>query len=341
MAFFDLFRQKNKPNQQNKPKSNNETDELEQILKEFRKELTVAASDMITVQRVDPDEKVPTPKGASISYLDAEALKFWNGKRTDFKVPDYYASSAFGRNAAPALTRLLNNGYLVLGDIRKRISLKQVPELKAVLSEHELKVSGRKAELIQRLIDNISQDELEAIFPVNAYEITDKGLAALEEYSIFFDNASLGLGFPYYRLIKEKERDPHSSNESIFLRLLAESINTASKSGEPEQYRVAVQKMAQFLDTIGRSSTAMQYHCLSFFMFWHRNTVELRINTTPDVYGYMAKGIDHCGQLCGYSLEQTLQEFQKALKVHNPFGFCTNRNINLAIYAFKSAISVK
>lgn len=337
MSFFDLFRAKGKPDQPRKKQA----EKFDRILNECREELISSIPDTVTARRVDPDDSVPTPKWASISYLDAQALKFWNGKHTDFKVPDYYVNSAFGRNAAPALTRLLNNGYLALGDIRKRIAIKQVPELKAILSEHELKVSGRKAELIQRLIDNLPPSELETIFSIGVYEITDKGTAALDEYSIFFDSERLGLGFPHYRLLQEKERDPNSSNESIFLRLLVENVNKASKSRQPEQYRIAVQQMARFLETIGRPSTAMQYYCLSFFMFWHRNTVELKINTTPDVYGYISKEIDHCGQLCGYSLEQTLQEFQQALKTHNPFGFCTQRNISSSIMAFKSAISVK
>lgn len=344
MAFFDFFRSKSASNQHTKTRGKKETDEFNQLLADVadaRKELTASIPSMVTSRSVDTDEGVPTLKGISLSYLDAKALNFWDGKRTDFKVPDYYSNSAFGRNVTPALTRLLNKGYLDMGDTRKRISLKQIPELKAVLSEHNLKISGRKAELIQRLIDNLPSEKLNAIFPVNVYEITDKGLAVLEAYSIYFDNENLGLGFPHYRLMQEKEKNPQSDNESIFLRLLAENINRASKSGVPEQYRIAVQQMARFLDTIGRSSTAMQYHCLSFFMFWHRNTVELRINTTPDVYGYMAKAIDRCGQMCGYSLEQTLREFQQALKTHNPFGFCTNRNISLALNAFKSAISVQ
>ena len=337
MGFLDLFRLRSKHDQQNKK----ESDEADRLLKDFRNELTASIPNTVTVRKVDPDEGVPTPKGTSLSYLDAKALKFWGGKRTDFKVPDYYADSAFGRNVTPALARLLDTGYLGLGNLNKRIALKQVPELKAILAEHELKVSGRKSELVQRLIDNLSPGELEAIFPVNVYEITDEGFAALEEYSIFFDNENLGLGFPYYRLIQEREKNPDSSNESIFLRLLADNINKASKSKEPEQYRIAVQKMARFLDTIGRPSTAMQYHCLTFFMFWHRNTMELKINATPDVYGYMAKEIDHCGQMCGYSLDKTLQEFQQSLKTHNPFGFCSNRNINWALNAFKSSISVQ
>lgn len=141
MSFFDLFSSKKKERPQ-------ETISNEERL--VAKAMIQAGEPLFTISHrsIDPDENVPSIKGVSISYLDAKALKFWDGRRTDFKVPDYYANSAFGRNVTPALTRLLSKGYLALGNIRKRIALKQVPELKVVLSEHELKVSGRKAELI-------------------------------------------------------------------------------------------------------------------------------------------------------------------------------------------------
>jgi len=62
------------------------------------------ASTLITVrtERVDPDEDLKTPAWAELSYLDAQALEFWNGKPTDFQIPSYYADTAFGRNVVRA-----------------------------------------------------------------------------------------------------------------------------------------------------------------------------------------------------------------------------------------------
>lgn len=334
MSFFDLFSPKKKDHPQKGISSK------ERLV---AKAMIEAGEPLFTISHrsIDPDENVPSIKGSSLSCLDAKALKFWDGKHTDFRVPDYYSDSAFGRNVAPALKRLLDGGYLDVGDLRTGIAIKQVPELKALLSDHELKVSGRKSELIQRLIDNIPLDELEALFPVRSYTVTDKGRSALKEYSLFFQNENSNLGFPYYRLMQEREKTPNASNEDIFIRLLVENINKALKGNDQEFYRISVEKMARFLEELGRISGAMQYHCLSFFMFWYRNAVILKAHESVDVYGYMAHGIDHCGQMCGYSLEQTLQEFRQALKAHNPFGLCTNRNINLALDAFKSAIFVQ
>lgn len=332
MSFFDLFSTKKKGRSQQG---------ISQEERLVAKAMIKAGEPLVEIshRRIDPDENAPTPQGAPISYLDAQALKYWDKKRTDFKIPDYYSSSAFGRNVGPALSRLLGGGYLQIGDIRKSIALKQVPELKEILLEYELKTSGRKAELVQRLMDNLSLPELEATFPVHVYEVTDKGMHAIEKYSLFFDNEHLGLGFPYYRLLKEQEENPDDSNEAIFLRLLSDDINRALKNGEHEQYRIGTQKLAQYLNTIGQPEDAIQCYCLSFFMFWYRNAFDLKVNNTF-AYEYGAKRIDECGKICGYSFDQTLKVFRTSLHTRNPFNLCTKRNIATAEKVLKDALSI-
>lgn len=310
---------------------------------EERVQSAVAAQmpNLVTAEEyhVDLDENVKPPKGAEISYMDAEALKFWNGRQTDYKIPNYYAESAFGRNVGPALRRALKNGYIVLGSVEKRIGLKTVPELKAVLAEHELKVSGKKAELVHRLIDNLSQQELERLFPVGIYEITPKGEHALEAYSIIFTSQKLGMCFPYYRLLKEKEAAPASDDIDIILRMMKQDINSAQKNRDTERYRTKCMEMANLLNGLAKPEEAIGYYCLSFFMFWYRNTFELRIDKIY-AYEYDAKRIDECGKVCGYSLDQTLKIFQTSLSKNDPFGLCTSRNIAMAQQVFKKALSV-
>ena len=72
---------------------------------------SVTPSDCVEIsyRHIDTDEGVPTPKGTVLSYLDAGALKFWNGKTTDYEIPEYYRTTAFGRNVLPAKDRLLEN----------------------------------------------------------------------------------------------------------------------------------------------------------------------------------------------------------------------------------------
>lgn len=145
-------------------------------------------ADLISIhtEHIDPDEGLKTPAWAELSYLDAQALEFWNGKPTDFQIPSYYADTAFGRNVGPARSRLLKGGYLRRGSVQKSIERKTIPELKAILAEKELKLSGKKGELVQRLLNNVPPDELEELFPIGVYEATEKGWRARDQYEIVF-----------------------------------------------------------------------------------------------------------------------------------------------------------
>lgn len=298
-----------------------------------------AAAVSLKVETVEQDAEVPVPKGAEISYLDAEAIKFWNKKRTDVEVPAYYQESAFGRNAVTALPRLLDAGYLELGDLRQRISLKTVPELKAILADRELKVSGKKQELIQRLLDHVDSEELEELFPVGVYRITEKGEQAVEPYEIIEDNNRYGLGLSYYRVMKEKEACPHDSHEEIFLRLLSEDMQRYYKDKNELNFQSCAEKMARLRKEMGDYDKAFELYALAFFI-WSKQAVILKMpSDDPQIY-YMAKNLEEAGRLCGYDFEKALSMFQEAIKKHDPFGLATNLNVSASVRAFKKALGI-
>ena len=66
----------------------------------------------------------------------------------------------------------------------------KVSELKDILKAHDLKVSGKKAELIERLGENLSEDELKKYFKAKNYEISSEGLEFLlkNSYIIYICN---------------------------------------------------------------------------------------------------------------------------------------------------------
>ncbi len=146
-------------------------------------------------------------------------------------LPNYY-KNAFGRNVEPALNRLLKGGYLNTSVLEDNISLKTVPELKAILAEHKLKASGKKAELGYRLLDNLPEYELRELFPVGVYRITEKGREALKPYSIIFKNNTHSLGFSYYRLLKEREKYPDKTDEAILTRMLSDDLQKCYQTGD-------------------------------------------------------------------------------------------------------------
>lgn len=302
----------------------------------------ITAKDIVSIhtESIDVDAEVETPEGAEISYLDAKALKFWNKKRTDFQIPQYYKNTDFGRNVGPALRRLLEGGYLELGSLEQRVSLKTVPELKAILADKELKASGKKAELVQRILDNFDPDEVEEIFPVNVYQITDKGRAALDPYSIVEESKEHLLDFPYYRLINEKQKHPDEENKVIITRMLSEDIQKCYQNQDRSQYELVMSKTARYLHEVGEQVSAFECYSLAFFV----RSVELSNAgfTGDDEFAYrLALGIDRSGQMCEYEIEEMISNFTHAVQKNHPFSLNSEENINQAISRLKKILKLK
>jgi len=267
-------------------------------------------------------------------------LRFWDQKPTDYKIPSYYADSAFGRNVEPARKRLLDGKYLEISSVEKSIDLKKVPELKELLAARGLKVSGKKAELIQRLVDNVPRNELETMFPIRVYEITDTGKEALNYYSIIFANEYHSLSLSAYRLLKEKETHPTLADEEILLQVLLQDLDRMDKQGRHELYRITAGRTADFLLKISQTNKAFGMYCVVFFLLWYQDSITPEIDKPFEIYIYQATAIDHCGLLCNYSLNEMLTQFRSAVQEINPFGLGTKPNIDLAIKKFKEALSI-
>lgn len=289
---------------------------------------------------IDEEANYPRIKGSALSYLDASALRFWNKKTTDFKIPSYYSETAFGRNAEPARERLLADGYLSFGSMEQRIALKTVPELKAILADKELKTSGKKQELVYRIFDNFDPDVLEALFPINVYCITEKGMEALEPYSIIEESESHSLGLSYYRLIQAKEANPSKSNHELLAHLLSEDIQQCYKNQDRFGYQDKITTTARFMQEIGEVQLSFECYSLSFFM-WTRDLAQLdRSSSVPQSY-YLSKSLEKAGQLCGYDISQLKQSFQNVISQNNPFSLGTPDNIQYALRIFDNSLGIK
>ena len=293
----------------------------------------------IHTQHIDQEENYPTPKGASLTYLDAEALRFWSKKRTDFEIPTYYCETSFGRNAGPALERLLSNGYLTLGNMDQRISLRTVSELKAILADRELKTTGRKKELVNRILENFDYDTLEGFFPVNVYCITEKGKDALEPYSIVEDSKAHSLGLSYYRLLQAKEENPETENNIILTQLLFEDVQRCQQDQDRSGYQVKITTAARFLHEIGEDQLSFECYALSFFM-WTRDIVQIGITSTTSQSYYICKCLEEIGLSCGYDINQLIFSFQEIVSRNNPFGLGTPDNIKYSSQILKESLGI-
>lgn len=87
------------------------------------------------------------------------------------------------RDIDKCLRSLLDRGFLQVGDLQSAIALENATVLKEELKKHGLKVSGKKDELVQRLMAEVPHEELNTRFVKRTYQLTEIGKQALEEES--------------------------------------------------------------------------------------------------------------------------------------------------------------
>lgn len=156
------------------------------------------------------------------SKADIYALYVLRGRKDDYRLNDYKWDNLFNISPTGTLERLISNDLLELSD-DPQLTLPNllVSELKAILKNNGQKVSGRKSDLIQRILDNIELNNLKKDISFKVFELTNEGQQLLK------NNASIPIIVKYYNSnsitfknaelvgIKNNESDPKKIVDTI------------------------------------------------------------------------------------------------------------------------------
>ena len=99
-------------------------------------------------------------------------------------INDYQAFWFYGydvTNPTGLLLSLSEKEFIEKGDAKSAIMNSTIAELKELLRKFNLKQTGKKEYLAERLLDNVSVSELDEFFPDKKYKLTAKGQAELAE----------------------------------------------------------------------------------------------------------------------------------------------------------------
>lgn len=125
---------------------------------------------------------VPTKRGLyphEILMLDYAHTFSTSSRNNHYQGFWYYEYSV--EHPGAVLKSLEKRGFIQPGDLRSAIQNLTVPMIKKELKAIGQKVSGKKADLIDRLLENASLEDLEKKFPVRFYELTESGQKELAE----------------------------------------------------------------------------------------------------------------------------------------------------------------
>lgn len=101
-------------------------------------------------------------------------------------------------NIRPILNRLLTRGFIEIEPLSESLSRQKIPELKEYLREAGLPVSGKKADLITRLVQNTTAEYIESKIQDRSYCQTALGKAEMDadenEYIFYFHRNKVPYG---------------------------------------------------------------------------------------------------------------------------------------------------
>lgn len=186
MSFFDFFRKKpvkgEKPLVQNiVPTGNsNQTKSIKSpIVKVTTQIISSGTDDVIPVEKRIKNANI-SKHGLyphEVLILDYAGSYFTEGN--SFQGFWWYRYGV--RDVDKCLRSLLDRGFLQVGNLQSAIEKENATVLKSELKNHGLKVSGKKGELVQRLMAAVSHEERNSRFAKRTYQLTELGKKALEE----------------------------------------------------------------------------------------------------------------------------------------------------------------
>ncbi|QNO13359.1 SAP domain-containing protein [Alkalicella caledoniensis] len=146
------------------------------------------------------------------------------------------------------LQSLLDRGFLQIGSLRSAIEKETATVLKDILKANDLKVSGKKSELVERLLDEVPEEKLKAAFTKFTYELTDEGKDVLnkEEYIPYIHRTGIE-DLDIWSLSKKVQEKPEYPYRDVIWGYLNERSMIHAKNGDFGLYRNSRFTMSEFV----------------------------------------------------------------------------------------------
>lgn len=147
----------------------------------------------------------------------------------------------------------------------------KVNDLKEILKQYGLKVSGKKDELIERLGENLSEDELKKYFKSKNYQISDNGLEFLKNNSYILyvlndkDISKVFSPVDFSKVFEEKEYSQEEIQDKIVTYLKGMQDKKLTRDDWAE-FKIYSNAIAQVLEDKGELKEALNFR-FKVFLF--------------------------------------------------------------------------
>ncbi len=189
MGLFDLFKKKEKPVQVTQAKTKKDTIP-ERDKKYYQPEeyyTDVVAEGTPFEKRVisfEERKKTAIPSGRGLYPAEILLLEYcskgtYPGPKTGY--PGFWWFEYGIRDVGAALKNLEERGYIAFASAKESVNSLTIPQLKELLMEHRESTTGKKAELVARVSDTITEEKLLSAGVQPKYRLTEIGMQELSE----------------------------------------------------------------------------------------------------------------------------------------------------------------
>lgn len=184
MSLFEIIEKFISRNQSHLPKLNTKVNdnESDKVLKKEQMSFSEPTG--------DAGPKLP----CGLFYGEVILLNWLNGKELVPEFPLYFTS--YGINPLASFNKIKSMNLIRISSPFEGLPSLKNKDLQNILKNYNLKISGKKAELVERITNNVEESDLITEVP-QVYILTDAGKEIVKDYNIFIwahKNASYGSG---------------------------------------------------------------------------------------------------------------------------------------------------
>lgn len=216
-----------------------------------------------------------------LSIAEILFLDYINGSNlSDDSFPKYWTYE-YNINFQQSIEKFFSLDYIQESNYVENMKSSTLKTLKEILKKNELPISGKKEELVKRLLGNVDQDELRSFFDETKIVLTEKGISIIDKNRIFITNRKK-YGFAIEAVKQKLEeleaRNMGFSDRDIFWSLYNEKQMIEASQKEWVNFAFTHYHMSLFLKEEERFKAALYQLSSSLYIqlsgMSHQNRVD-------------------------------------------------------------------
>ncbi|MGO5052987.1 SAP domain-containing protein [Lachnospiraceae bacterium LCP25S3_G4] len=195
----------------------------------------------------------------------AKTVFFWAFRkpspiRRNGEYASYFLYECGIRDCVDYHKKLISEGYFVEATPNEKLDALKVPELKEILVALSKPVSGKKAELIDRIIENAESDLIEKYCPDRLYVLSAEGQKFLDEHEAYAELHKHSWGITWM------EYDSCAKPGEAYINVVWRIINDRLKTADLQEQRNLYLSLHQILREKGNMSDALEMLLKVFYL---------------------------------------------------------------------------